>query len=73
MIHFVDFKLTRTYSGRIPIDARDMKEAERNVNLMAPSDLQSLASNSFHTVVSKSEPPLDPRQLKLFEEDDDGN
>jgi hypothetical protein len=74
MIHYVDYKIIRTYSGRIPIDAHDTRDAETKVKGMMPSDLQTMASTSMSEVSAKSEPPIDPRQLTLFMvEEDDGN
>lgn len=69
MIHIVNYKLTYIYTGQTIIDADSQKEAEHQVHLMEVTKLRELSNYSEHSIVAKSDPPIDPRQLSFLEDE----
>jgi hypothetical protein len=69
MIHFINYKLTYDYHGKIGISADSSAEAEEIVKLMKVTELRELSSESEHRVTAKADRPVDLRQLTLFEDE----
>lgn len=69
MIHFVDYTLTYTYTGRMKVSAITAQSARRSIEEMNPNDLKALAGEA-QTELSTSVSTLGEEiQIDFFQEE----
>lgn len=68
MIHYVNYTLTVTYSGRLRTEAESYTEAENHVSKIHADLLKSVASTSTQSIQVRADSVLDELQLSFFED-----